>query len=215
VPYFLTLPEVADTTIRERMLTLAENISSQYESLTYGDDIEIENIPHNSCDGFIAHTNGGYKISLVFDTASVISSGKYISQELREFCERLQNDAQANFISDNQKRLEIQGYSDDLSNFWDILEDNENIKEDFYSYEMEYISITYYVEIRAMFFAEDNYRCSDGYKGGEISFDLAVNLDEYGREKYGKNLAAVSLQIDGITADEINREVFDFFGAKV
>jgi len=210
----LTLPQEIDETIRARMLALAEIVSSQYESLTFEDDIEIENIPHNSRDGFIAFTNGGYSISLVMDTSTAISTGRFISPEVREFCERLQKDAETYFISENEERLTEAGYSDELANFWDILEQDDELKEDYYNYEMEYISTAYYVEIRAMFFSSKNHRCSKGYNG-EIAFDFSVNLDEYGREKYGKPLAAVSLEVEGITTCEINQEVFDLFESKI
>jgi len=213
MPYLLTLPQGIDSTIRERMLTLAEIVSTQYESLTFGDDIEIEHLPHNSCDGFIAHTNGGYKISLLMDTSTAISMGKFISPDVKEFCERLQKDAESNFISENEERLTEAGYSDELANFWDILEQDDELKEDFYNYETEYISTVYYVEIRVLFFAPDNYWCSKGYNG-EVAFDFSVNLDEYGREKHSKPLASVSLDIGGLTTSEINREVFDFFESK-
>jgi len=210
----LTLPQEIDETIRARMLALAEIVSSQYESLTFEDDIEIENIPHNSRDGFIAFTNGGYSISLVMDTSTAISTGRFISPEVREFCERLQKDAETYFISENEERLTEAGYSDELANFWDILEQDDELKEDYYNYEMEYISTAYYVEIRAMFFSSKNHRCSKGYNG-EIAFDFSVNLDEYGREKYGKPLAVVSLEVEGITTGEINQEVFDLFESKI
>lgn len=75
----MTIPTETDTAIKDALAEAADGLMQDYETLSgaLGDDGAslLHQICHESRDGFIPFTNGGYDITIMSDLSCVSSSG--------------------------------------------------------------------------------------------------------------------------------------------
>lgn len=160
-------------------------------------DAQVEEIEHNSYDGFIPHTNGGYRLTLLSDLSLAWGSGSYPSNvEATKFLEKVIDnslkDSLYRYIQETKDKLQ-EVYPDrdfevdydtsynklyELCNYHDLYEDDQaGLAEDLSNYETEYMTdgSTFAYQFTVLYFAKDNFRNESGKD--ELYFYCGINTD--------------------------------------
>jgi hypothetical protein len=219
----MNVPEAIATRIEEQFQDAMSNLPENYGGCI---DTCVQPICHESYDGFIPFTNGGFDLTVPTDLRSAWGSGSYPANEkMREYLEGVvetsQQDALECFVQENKTVLE-ELFPDadldkpvyDLINYHDLYKmDRGDLAERLSEIEDEWLSegSTFFYQMRAMFFSADNARNVSGED--EILFLAGTNTDfEYGRDSglevtYENNVPVSLLTIEMI--DDIVTEMVD------
>jgi len=191
----MNVPEAIERHIEEQ---LQELVNDNRVPENYGSCVDtcVQHISHQSYDGFIPFTNGGFDLMLATDLRSMLGSGsgpcnKKIDEYLQGVIESSQQDALEEFVRENKSVFEelfpdadLDNPTYDLINYHDLYDmDQGNLAEQLSEYEDNYMTIgsTFWYLFRVMYFAADNYRNESGKD--EILFLAGVNTDfDYGRD---------------------------------
>jgi len=158
----MILPEA----LQNALLTALEDHASYFDKYeTHGLPVDVEEIEHQSRDGFMPYTNGGYTLSFMSDLSLAWGSGSH-SKVIPPFIESCLSDA-LKWFKDENPSFNL----DDDSN------ENSELLEEFYEYESEYMyeSSEFWYQLRVIFFSADNYRNITGED--EIYIVSGTNTD--------------------------------------
>jgi hypothetical protein len=196
----LVLDSTIDVAIKQLVQGVADSARAKYESY-FDSDFEVEEIEHKSRDGFIAFTNGGYTCSIPFALDSV-ANGNIFHPAIKECYDSIILDCMRDFISNNELLSEDSDkalYSLSEGYLWGIIDIDEETKESYYNFESEYCESVYWITVRAIYYDATQ----DINKKGYILFDLAYNLDDYGRDNKAKNIFSTVLSLDELALETI------------
>jgi len=189
----MNVPEAIAARIEEQFQNAMSDLPENY-----GGDIEtsVSDICHESYDGFIPFTNGGFDLTVPTDLRSAWGSGSYpANKEMREYLEGViessQQDALESFVQENKTVLEelfpdanLDNPTYDLINYHDLYNmDRGDLAERLSEIEDEWLSegSVFFYQLRAMYYSADNARNESGED--EILFLAGTNTDfEYGRD---------------------------------
>lgn len=196
----LLLDSAIDSAIKSTVQNIADGARVKYESF-FDSDFEIEEIEHKNRDGFIAFTNGGYTCSIPF-TLDSVANGNIFHPAVKERYDSIMLDCMRDFISDNELLTDDSDkalYSLSDTECWELIDSNDETKESYYNFESGYCEGVYWITVRAMYY--DATQDVDGK--GYVLFDLAYNLDDYGRDNKAKNVFSAVLGLDSLTLETI------------
>lgn len=195
----LVLEATIDAAIKSLVQEIADNCRIKYESY-FDSDFAVEEIEYKSRDGFIAFTNGGYECSIAF-TLDSVANGNVFHSAIKECYDSIMLDCMRDYIRENNLELDngksVFDYTD--GECWSIIDTEDEIKESYYDFEQEYCDAVYYITVRAVYYNTDNSQL----KGGGVLFDLAYNLDDYGRDCNAVNVFSTVLGLDELTIEKI------------
>lgn len=210
----MQLPENIENHIREKLQELADD-NHIPENFGYALEPEVEEIPHQSYDGFIPFTNGGYRMMLMSDLATVNGTGygpsnEHVRDSIEETIADSLQDAVNSFVEDNREALlehfsgeEIENNDVNYHSLYD--KGLGEMAEDLSELEQEWLNEggQFWYQFQAMFYSADNARNESGED--EALFLAGVNLDCYGRPKgleltYQNNVKVSNLTIEAIDA---------------
>ena len=213
----LNLSEEKETLLKDWFAEIAEDIERDYDAL---DGTTVEEIPYQSYDGFIPHTNGGFRIMVMHTLASAQGSG-YTCNAIEPYIESSQKDAFEDWKRDNlpeHNRRAEDRQGDNMRRKTDnpredtTLDDlSEGQRELFHEYEYEYMCEggEFWYQVQAYYFSKDNYRNRTGED--EICIMAGVNTDfTYGRDK--------GLQVNferDISPNDLNPETLESIAAEI
>lgn len=194
----LELGGVIDAAIKSLVQEIADSCCIKYES--YFDSAEVEEIEHQNRDGFFAYTNGGYECTVAF-TLNSVANGNVFHPAIRSCYDSISLDCMRDYIRDNNLELDngksVFDYTD--MECWSIIDSDNETKESYYDLEQDYCDSVYYITVRAMYYDTDNSQL----EGGGVLFDLAYNLDDYGRDSKAVNVFSTVLGLDKLTIENI------------
>lgn len=180
----MTLP----TEIKTCLLDCLNDHASYFDKYeTHSIDVEVEEVPHLGCDGFIPYTNGGYKLSFLSELGLAWGSGSH-STVIQPYIESCLKDS-------------LQYFKDENPDF-DETDENDTLWDSFSEYESDYLSEggAFWYELRVYFFSADNYRNKSGQD--EIYIFSGTNTDfEYGRDSGLQIAFEVNLIVSELTCD--------------
>ena len=171
---------VLDSAIEKAIKDCIDNVSiviaSKYDSFGDNDTNEIE---HNNYDGFVSHNNGGFICDVVCNLSSAYCTGNYIHDAVKDCAERQYKECIESFC--NEHNIDDKSY--------DGVEQS-NLIDEYQQYEQDYFyDDFYFITIRALYLDKENYYNKLG--NSRVVFDIAYNLDGYGREKYCRNIVEI------------------------
>ena len=185
----LILDSVIEQAIKDCIESVSYVVASKYDSYGANDVYEIE---YKSRDGFISHNNGGFICDIMGNLSSVLGSGDYIHQGVKDCADRQYQECVDSFC--NEHNIDEKSYG---------AIEQANLLDEYYQYEQDYFyDDCYFITIRALYLDKDNYYNKLGYS--HVVFDIAYNLDNYGRECYCKNIAEIVVNVDDLTLDKIS-----------
>lgn len=161
----------------------------------FGLSPEVEDVAHESYDGFIPFTNGGLSVMVMNDLRSAWGSGETFAEEAQDDIEKAIDYslgfAMDSFIDDSMDKLKAIYGTDDKDKLKEIVSyhdlydrDESTLAEQLSEYENDSMSEggEFWMVLRAFYFAADNARNNTGED--EIYFHAGVNTDySYGRDK--------------------------------
>jgi len=187
----MKLPTTLEKSIHDSFEELAGKFYTDYES-----EPSLDTVPHESCDGFFPHTNGGYQLMsyvtlMEMDNKATGFVNTEIDKQYNQYVENSYKIALECFAADNSEKLlqlfptiDIDKPDDDIVNYHDLYAMGESeLAETLNEYEHIYLmeSSTFFIQARCFFFSADNHRNQSGEN--EIYFHAGVNFDfEYGRD---------------------------------
>ena len=174
------------------------------------DEAAVCEVSAKSYDGFIAHTNGGFRALVHNDLRSVECEGlsDFESSCLQGYIDNSYNDAATDFVAENENlqaefdKSDIESALDWLFARRDLAEDLHERQDDIFAkvpfwqtepgmeieeyqdYQSEYLTEggTFFYEVTALFYEKGHRRNVTG--ADEIFIFAGINTDfEYGREK--------------------------------
>lgn len=194
----LVLDGVIDAAIKSLVNDIADSCCIKYGS--YFGSAEVEAIEHEDREGFFAYTNGGYACTIAFALDSV-ASGKAFHPAIQACYDRIMLDCMRDFVSNNKLELDngkpVLDYTD--IECWSIIDIDDETKEDYFNFEQGYCDSVYYITVRAMYYDTNNRQL----EGGGVLFDLAYNLDDYGRDNKAVNVFSTVLGLNELTLENI------------
>lgn len=196
----LVLDSTIDATIKSLVQEIANSARVKYESY-FDSDFEVEEIEYKSRDGFIAFTNGGYTCSIPF-TLDMVANGNVFHPAIEECYDSIMLDCMRDFIGDNELLSEDSDkalYSLNRDDLWGLIDSDDETKESYYDFEQSYCESVYWITVRAMYYDATQDIDEKGY----VLFDLAYNLDDYGRDNKAKNVFSTVLGLDELTVETI------------
>lgn len=179
--------------LKSRLLEIAENLSTTYESYKPGGEC-LEEICYESYDGFIPYTNGGFRVMVPLDLMCLFSSGRRTGNEsldsqIEDYIQSSQEEAISEFISKHEETLVTLFPNRELKRvvgYHTLCEQgHEDLAEELSEIEYGYLSghgSEFWLEIRVQYYLPDNCR-SDDKTEPEILFMAGINFDfSYGRD---------------------------------
>lgn len=191
----MTLP----IAVQNALMTALDDHASYFNKYeTHCLPVEVEAIEHQSCDGFIPYTNGGYTLSFMSDLSLAWGSGSH-SKVVAPFIDSCLSDALRWFKEENP--------SFDLG---DDSEENSELMQEFYKYESDYMcgSSEFWYQLRVVFFAADNHRNETGED--EIYIISGTNTDfSYGRDGGLQVAFKKTFKVSELTPELITKAIQD------
>lgn len=184
----LTIPALLDKAIVTILERVGKRLASQYESWVSQDEIVAEAVEHRCRDGFIPFTNGGYVLNVPLCLSISYSSGRYFNDEIKTYADKQQEDCLDMFCHD---------FDIDKERVWELMDNDQSLKESFWDYENEWMIQPYYLILRAVYYKSDNWRNKTGKDC--IVFDLAYNMSEYCDERGAKNVFSETVLVESLS----------------
>lgn len=168
---------------------VGKRLASQYESFVSQDEIAIEAIEHECRDGFLPFTNGGYVVNIPLCLSTAYSSECYFNDEIKAYADKQQEECLDMFCRE---------FNIDKEKVWELMDNDQSLKESYWDYENEWMFQPYYLTLRAVYYKADNHWNN---KTGEdcVLFDLAYNMSEYGFEKWDKNVFSERVLVENLS----------------
>jgi hypothetical protein len=198
-------PKITEA-LREQLF---ETFVSECDQYGIADENDVQEVSAKSYDGFIAHTNGGFRAIATASLRDVESNGMgdFETACLQPYLDMSRRDAAAAFIEDNEELDSAYQASDSddpatwlwnrWSNFEDMFERQGQLwpiefwrtpeyaeREQYYETEDHWLTEggTFFYECRALFYQAGEFRNITGED--EVYIFAGINTDfEYGREK--------------------------------
>jgi len=204
------IPNWLDETFTAAFEHITETIESEYEV-----EGNVTEIAYKSYDGFIPFTNGGISFTTPIDLAYLVGTGKGFTNEdvtksINKTVDYCYTNAREAFIAEHREELEDWFSGEELDANADTIEYNTlqelklgSLAEGLSETEYEWLTDYLFIEIRVMYFAEDNSRNKSGKD--EIYFLAGVNLDYgYGRDKGIEETFELNMKVEDLTPAIVN-----------
>lgn len=183
----LVLDKVIEQSIKDVVENVTNIIATKYDSFIP----DITDIDCEDREGFWSHNNGGYEADIVSNLSLSYGSGKYPHKKVEQCAKRQARDCVKYFCDDNNitnycyDAIEAAGLADEFEDF-----ERAYCEDDFY-----------FIVVRALFINEDNFTNKAGYS--HVVFDIAYNLDSYGRESHCHNIIEIVVPVNELTVQKI------------
>ena len=145
----------------------------------------VEEIEHESYDGFWSWNNGGFNAIAATDLQNAWSSGQYDQQgRIADTIDSCLRDVEESFFSENEEKLKSLGITKEACNYHVLSESGqEDLAEEFDEYERTWLQEggEFWYQARVIYYAPDNSRNESGEN--EAYFMAGLNADfSYGRD---------------------------------
>ncbi len=149
---------------------------------------------------FLHILTGGYESNCTF-TLDSVAGGTVFHPAIQACYDRIMLECMRDYIRDNNLELDngksVLDYTD--GECWAIIAGDDEIKESYFDFEQDYCESVYYITVRAVYYDKENGQLD----GGGVLFDLAYNLDDYGRENRAVNVFSTVLGLEELTLETI------------
>ncbi len=190
----MQIPTPTKTALLECFESITEKLEMDFES---GYETEVTEVAHESCEGFIPFTNGGYDLTIPVTLMDLSSKGALpvnadISKQIEDVIEYSYKMALEGFVEDNAEivkklfpNMDTKKPDADIINYHTLYEmDQGELAEELSEFEYSYLTegSTLFIQVKAFFFDKENSRNITG--NDEIYFHAGYNLDfDYGRDR--------------------------------
>ena len=189
----LNIPQQIENVLKSLLHKWMEGVCAQVESCVPVDEIEVSEVEHESRAGFMPYTNGGLQVSIWSILSYAQSSGNYFHPAIRDFIEKQQDLCFDMFKHDKGLDSEMS-----LSEVWD----NEELKEEYWDYENEWMTEAYYIGASVYYYGSDNYYNPLPDKVDCLYFKAYYNLSEYGEERNNVNICEMTIPLSELTGKD-------------
>lgn len=217
----MQLPNNLDQFILEALEYLDSNDFPE----NYTHELEVKEIEHESYDGFIPFTDGGYHLTLFSGMGYCIGSGSY-PEKLRPEVERLEimvsKESLENLIDDHRHLLlsyfdsnAVETIDTDVIHYHSLCEKGlaelaESLREAEHSWHGEGSTFAY--QCKVMYYSSDNHRNKSGED--EVLFISGVNTDyEYIRDSGLNVYFEKNIKVSDLTEELIKDTIIDMVNA--
>jgi|GEM_PF-3246664 len=180
--------ETVDALCRDFINGVLDDVGFTFE-LVEDSDACVDRIENESRPGFFPFTEGGWRAMPWGLLSNLQGSGRHTGM-LSLAVEEAERHARESYMDEH-----------DGVDPWEYDHDDGE-REEWFEYEQEWMDQTFFIDIRATYFAAGNSRNRSGED--EVWFSVMLNLDEYGRDTRG-----VIVWERDVKLSELNEELIE------